>query len=59
MGKVRSKKCSKIARSDPTGLDKAAGEEVLEACADLGPVSVFVQTILEQVKWSLLVSFHS
>ncbi|ODN05331.1 mRNA cap guanine-N7 methyltransferase [Orchesella cincta] len=48
MGKVRSKKCSKIARSDPTGLDKA-GEEELGVCADLGPVTVFVQTIVEQL----------
>lgn len=48
MGKVRSKKCSQIARADPTGLGKEVGEEE-EVCEDLGPVSTFVQTILEQV----------
>ncbi|CAL8070193.1 unnamed protein product [Orchesella dallaii] len=49
MGKVKTKKCSKIARTDPTGLDKVAVEEELELCEDLEPVSVFVQTILEQL----------
>lgn len=49
MGKVRNKKCSKVARCDPTGLEKTVEAEDEVVCADLGPVSAFVSTILEQV----------